>query len=101
MSRTTVQSVQFILIRTIKNYLFSQIVSLECHFENTYFPLNPIIIGLTNKGSNTCRVYGTLTVKSALLLQNIYVNIFIFRTVGALHGAAISCSLEEIPKINF
>ena len=99
MSRTTVQSVQFILIRTIKNYLFSQIVSLECHFENTYFPLNPIIIGLTNKGSNTCRVY--VTVKSALLLQNIYVNIFIFRTVGTLHGAAISYSLEEIPKINF
>ena len=75
-------------------------MSLECHFENVYFSLNPIDRGFKKKGINTCRVYGTETFKSALLLQNIYVNIFIFRTVGALHGAAISYSLEEIPKIN-
>ena len=64
-----------------------------CPFENVYFSLNPIDSALTKKGTNTCRVYGTVIVKSALLLQNIYVNIFIFKTVGASHGAAISCSL--------
>ncbi len=59
-SITTVKIVQFILIKTIKNYLFSQIVSLECHFENAYFSLNPIIIGLTKKGTNTYRIYGVI-----------------------------------------
>ena len=60
MPKRGVKSVQFILIKTIKNYLFSQIVSLECHFENTYFSLNPIIIGLTKKGTNTFRLGGAL-----------------------------------------
>jgi hypothetical protein len=59
-SKRGVKSVQFILIKTIKNYLFSQIVSLECHFENTYFPLNPIIIDLTKEGVNTCGIYGVI-----------------------------------------
>ena len=68
-------------------------MSVLCHFENAYFSLNTIDSVLTKKRINTRRVYGTVIVKSALLLQNIYVNIFIFKTVGASHGAAISCSL--------
>ena len=31
-----------------------------CPFENAYFSLNSIIIGLTKKGANTCRVYGVI-----------------------------------------
>ena len=41
-----------------------------CHFENAYFSLNPIDSDLTKKGTNTCRVYGTVTIKNYLLPQS-------------------------------
>jgi hypothetical protein len=47
-----IKSVQFILIKTIKNYLFCQIVS----FENAYFTLNHFNIGLKEIGINTSRL---------------------------------------------
>jgi hypothetical protein len=48
-----IKSVQFILIKTIKNYLFCKIVSIDCHFENAYFTLNHVNIGLKEIGINT------------------------------------------------
>ena len=75
MLKTTVQSVQFILVKTIKNHQLSQLVSVLCHFENAYFSLNLIIIGLTKKGTNTCRIYEviifqlTLSYRTQLLFE--------------------------------